>query len=82
VDHLRIVTLGVVPEARGRGINEAFFLHALRGAREKGYRGGEAGWVLEDNHAMRSPIEAAGGRITKRYRLYETAGEDRRARRA
>jgi GNAT superfamily N-acetyltransferase len=82
VDHLRVVTLGVVPEARGRGINEAFFLHALRGARENGYRGGEAGWVLEDNHAMRSPIEAAGGKITKRYRLYETADGDRRARRA
>jgi GNAT superfamily N-acetyltransferase len=78
IDHVRVITLGVVPEARGRAINEALFLHAYLGAKRKGYVGGEAGWVLEDNQAMRSPIESVGGRVTKRYRLYETPEAERR----
>jgi hypothetical protein len=32
---------------------------------------GEAGWVLEDNHSMNRGLEAMGGRIVKRCRLYE-----------
>lgn len=71
VGHVRIVALGVVPEARGRGINEALFLRAMEGARRKGYAGGEAGWILEDNRKMLAPIERVGGRVTKRYRIYE-----------
>jgi GNAT superfamily N-acetyltransferase len=71
IDHVRIVALGVVPEARGRGITEAFFVRAIEAAPRKGYVGGEAGWILEDNALMRSPIESVGGRVTKRYRLYE-----------
>jgi GNAT superfamily N-acetyltransferase len=71
VGHLRTMALGVVPEARGRGINEAFFIRGMDGSRRKGYAGSEAGWILEDNRKMLAPIEAVGGRITKRYRLYE-----------
>lgn len=73
VDRVRIVALGVVPEARDRGITQAFFLRAMDGAKRKGLAGGEAGWVLEDNRKMLAPIERAGGRVTKRYRLYECA---------
>jgi hypothetical protein len=81
IDHLRIVALGLVPRARGAGVVEAFFLRAFDGAREGGYVGGEAGWVLEDNAAMRAPLEAAGARVTKRYRLYETSPAERRSER-
>ncbi len=31
----------------------------------------EFGWVLENNHGMRHPIEWAGGRIDKVHRVYE-----------
>jgi hypothetical protein len=68
---MRIIALGIVPEARGRALVEAFFLRAMDAARVKGYLGGEAGWILEDNDKMLSPIRAAGGAVTKRYRLYE-----------
>ena len=71
VDRVRIVALGVVPEARGRAINEAFFLRAFDTGKLR-YAGGEAGWILEDNRKMLAPIENTGGRITKRYRIYET----------
>lgn len=71
VKRWRVIALGVVPEARGRGVNEAFFLHALAAAAARGGEGAEAGWVLADNQRMLAPILAVGGRITKRYRLYE-----------
>lgn len=71
VRHLRTVALGVVHEARGRGITEAFFIRGMDGSRRKGYAGSEAGWILEDNRKMLAPILGVGGRITKRYRMYE-----------
>ncbi len=38
-----------------------------------GFREAELSWVLEDNTAMRSMIEAVGGRAYKTYRLFEKA---------
>ena len=37
----------------------------------RGVRDVEMSWILEDNKGMRDIIEAIGGRIYKRYRLYE-----------
>ena len=37
----------------------------------QGFSGGEVGWILEDNLAMRRIIEAGGGRLRKTYRVYE-----------
>jgi GNAT superfamily N-acetyltransferase len=54
IRNVRIVLLGVVPEARGRGVDAAIFVRALTKARECGYAGGEASWVLEDNERMRA----------------------------
>ena len=82
VRHTRCALLGIVPEARGNAINEAFFIHAMDQARAHGIAGAEAGWILEDNRAMRTPIETAGGVVTKRYRMYEFErgdGEDARS---
>ena len=32
---------------------------------------GEASWILEDNIAMRRPLERLGARIYRRWRIYE-----------
>ena len=32
---------------------------------------GEAGFILETNHAMNSGLEAMNGRVVKKYRVYE-----------
>ena len=32
---------------------------------------GETGWILESNHSMNRGMEAMGGRIIKRFRVYE-----------
>ncbi|MHC5009860.1 MAG: N-acetyltransferase [Planctomycetota bacterium] len=73
VGHTRIIALGVVPEARGGAVAEAFFMRAMDNARKKGHVGGEAGWILEENEKMRAPLDAVGARPFKRYRLYESA---------
>jgi len=72
IKRLRCVLLGVVPEARGGALNEAMFLYAKQGVMKHGIECAEAGWVLDDNKAMRSPIEAAGGYVNKRYAMYES----------
>ena len=33
---------------------------------------GEMGWILETNRAMNRGMEAMGGRIVKRFRVYES----------
>ena len=71
VKNVRVMLLGLLPKARGKGVDAAIFVRSILRARECGYRSGEAGWILEDNHRMRADIEACGGRIVKRYRLYE-----------
>ena len=72
VDSVRVMVLGVLEEYRGRGLDvvlyEGFYTHAM----EKGYRGGELSWILEDNTAIRRPIEEAmGAQAYKTYRIYE-----------
>jgi GNAT superfamily N-acetyltransferase len=73
VTHARIMLLGLLPEARGKGVDAAFFVATIEAGIAAGYtEGGEASWILEDNHRMRADLEAVGATMTKRYRLYET----------
>jgi hypothetical protein len=44
---------------------------AARRAIAYGSPGSEASWVLEENQAVRQPIEAFGGRLYRRWRIYE-----------
>jgi GNAT superfamily N-acetyltransferase len=69
--NVRVMLLGVLPEARGRGVDAAIFVEAMQRTHRLGYVDAEAGWILENNHRMRHDIELSGGEITKRYRIYE-----------
>lgn len=69
--YLRCVTLGVVPEYRGRGVEAAMLAGALDTARRLGFQRGEASWILEDNTAVQRIIRLFGGVIYKTYRVYE-----------
>jgi GNAT superfamily N-acetyltransferase len=72
ITHARIMLLGILPEARGKGVDAAFFVATIEAGIAAGYsEGGEASWILEDNARMRGDLEAVGAKITKRYRLYE-----------
>jgi GNAT superfamily N-acetyltransferase len=68
----RMVTLGVLPGFRRRGIAELLILQAFQYAKHQlKYSGAELSWTLEDNDLINRTIEAVGGQIYKRYRIYE-----------
>jgi GNAT superfamily N-acetyltransferase len=71
VDATRVFTLGVLPEFRKTGA-DAILLHELiLGGARHGYHSCEASWVLEDNVPMIKAIEGVGGKVYRRYRLFE-----------
>jgi len=71
IDMARVLTLGLIPEARGQGIDNLLYMSCFTFANEKGIFGGEFGWVLEDNLPMLKPLLKMGATISKRYRLYD-----------
>ncbi len=71
MDYCRVMTLGLVPEARGQGIDNLLIMALYRHGSAAGTIGGEFSWILEDNTAMRKPLERIGSVISKRYLLYD-----------
>jgi len=71
IDMARVLTLGLVPEYRGMGIDNLLYLRIFRAAHEMGISQGEFGWVLEDNLPMMRPLEKMGSHVYKRYRLFD-----------
>ncbi len=71
ITHFRTLALGVVEKFRGLGIDTVIYYESYKRGRERGYKSAELSWILEDNYAMRNPLEKLGGRIYKTYRVYE-----------
>ena len=71
MNYCRVLTLGLVPEARGQGIDNLLIMALFRHGGAAGTIGGEFSWILEDNTAMRKPLERIGSVISKRYLLYD-----------
>ena len=58
---------GVPAHGRGGGA----LRRALRHGHATPQKWGEMGWILETNRNMNRAMEAMGGRIVRRYRVYE-----------
>jgi GNAT superfamily N-acetyltransferase len=71
IDYVRVVALGVVPEARNLGIEAGLYLEVIRQCGLKGHRGGECSWTLARNAAVNHILEGLGSRPYRRYRLYQ-----------
>ncbi len=71
LDSMRVLTLGVTPEHRRRGLDALLIRELIRHGSARGIGRAELSWVLEDNQAMRGALERLGGRVYRRYRLYE-----------
>ena len=69
----RVLALGIKNEFRSGSVLPVFMYEAARRAIAYGSPGSEASWVLEENRAMRQPIEAIGGRVYRRWRIYDRA---------
>lgn len=71
IDRVRVFALGVKPRYRTTGLAAKLYIEHLHAAERTGVNGGTMGWVLESNRAMNKSIEALGGTLLKRFRLYE-----------
>jgi GNAT superfamily N-acetyltransferase len=68
---MRGVVFGVIKEYRQTGLSYLLFSRLERNAIEQGYEWGETSWQLEDNHAINRFVESVGGRVYKKYRIFE-----------
>ena len=73
VSRLRILLLGVLNEYRGTGVDAVMYHWIWTKAVARGYRWGEAGWILEDNWRMNNAVVRLGFRRYKTYRIYDKA---------
>jgi GNAT superfamily N-acetyltransferase len=71
VDRLRVGFLGVMPEYQHTGVAAQLYVEHFDVAEHSRCKYGETGWILESNHSMNRGMEAMGGRIVKRFRVYE-----------
>ena len=72
IDRVRVFALGrqagVAAHRRGGQVLRA---PLRRGGASRRRSTGEMGWILETNKNMNRAMEAMGGRVVRRFRLYE-----------
>jgi hypothetical protein len=73
ISRLRVLALGLLAPYRGSGIDQLMYLKIWKNGLKRGLKGGEFSWILEDNVAMRKPLDRFGFDVTKTYRIYEGA---------
>jgi hypothetical protein len=73
VDQVRVFALGVKPEHQHLGIAANFYVKHIQATSPDGIMSGEQGWILETNEPMNRAMEGMGGKVIKKYRLYEKA---------
>ena len=70
-DRVRVGFLGVKPEWQHAGVAAGLYREHFDMAARTPQTWGEMGWILETNDAMNRAMEAMGGSIVRRYRMYE-----------
>jgi GNAT superfamily N-acetyltransferase len=73
MDRVRVGFLGVKPEYQHTGVAAALYIEHFDMAEQTPQTWGEMGWILETNEAMNRGMEGMGGKVVKRYRVYERA---------
>jgi GNAT superfamily N-acetyltransferase len=71
IDRVRVFALGVKPEWQHTGVAAKFYERHFEAATRTPQVSGEMGWILETNKNMNRAMEAMGGEVVRRFRLYE-----------
>lgn len=71
VNRVRVFALGVKNAYQHTGVAAALYIRHLENASPDGFSAGECGWILETNDPMNRAMEGMGGKVIKRYRLYD-----------
>ena len=71
IKDLRLLLLGIKAEYRNKGVDALLFREGFKGIKKGGYKRVEFSWILEDNIPVQRLVEMIGGRLYKKYRIYE-----------
>jgi hypothetical protein len=71
IKDLRLLLLGIKSEYRNKGVDALLFREGFKGIKKGGYKRVEFSWILEDNIPVQRIVEMIGGRLYKKYRIYE-----------
>ncbi|OGS19679.1 MAG: hypothetical protein A2219_04980 [Elusimicrobia bacterium RIFOXYA2_FULL_50_26] len=69
---LRLMIMGVVKQYRQKGIEGVMYHEALKNSLERGFTKCEFSWILDDNIMVQRAAEMMGGKLYKKYRIYES----------
>jgi hypothetical protein len=71
----RVPLMGVRSKFQNTRLGAGLAMCCISAVREPSHEAGlqraELSWILEDNHGMRSIMEAVGGEVTKTYAMFE-----------
>lgn len=67
----RVITLGVKKAHRHKGVDALLTVHSVQAGHDLGIWKADFGWVLESNKEAIQLFEHLGGRVYRRYRIYE-----------
>lgn len=67
----RVLALGIKKDFRNKGLELLMIKEAILIARKLNWEFGELSWMLEDNDKINNILEAIGGKLYKKYRIYE-----------
>jgi GNAT superfamily N-acetyltransferase len=73
IKDLRVMLLGIKKEFRNKGVEALLFREGFKPIKKGGYERVEFSWILEDNIPVQRTIETIGGKLYKKYRIYEKA---------
>ena len=71
IDCLRVITMGIIPEYHGKGLDMVLYSKIYHEGLKAGYSWAEMSWVLESNQLMNSAIKRMGAELYKKYRIFE-----------
>jgi GNAT superfamily N-acetyltransferase len=71
IDALRLMIMGVKREYRQKGIEGVMYHEGLKNALALGFKKSEFSWILDDNTMTQRAAEMMGGKLYKKYRIYE-----------
>ncbi|MEW6001572.1 MAG: GNAT family N-acetyltransferase [Nitrospirota bacterium] len=69
IRNLRMLLLGIKPNYRNKGVGALLFREGFRASKK--YERIEFSWILEDNIPVQRLVEMIGGKLYKKYRIYE-----------
>lgn len=75
MDRVRVGFLGVKPSYQHTGVAAKLYVEHFDRSAATRIKWGEMGWILETNRNMNRAMEAMGGRIVRRFRVYERTWE-------